>query len=92
MNMKFGDIFPGGAARARKPEHHGVVDRLPAASRSRALVASLGDGSRPASDFSARPASGPDTRTIAIAVGGRPEDRAKMVCSRGCIAYLCRSA
>ena len=27
----------------------------------------------------APPASGPDTRTMAIAVGGRPEDRAKMV-------------
>jgi hypothetical protein len=27
-------------------------------------------------------------RTTAIALGGRPEERAKMVCSRGCIAYL----
>src|SRR5437868_600932 len=27
-----------------------------------------------------------------IALGGRPEDRAKMVCSRGCIAYLPPSA
>ncbi|HEY0330482.1 MAG TPA: hypothetical protein VGC77_15465 [Rhodopseudomonas sp.] len=25
---------------------------------------------------------------IAIAEGGRPEDNAKMVCWRGCIAYL----
>ena len=24
---------------------------------------------------------------IAIALGGRPDDNAKMVCSRGCIAY-----
>ena len=37
---------------------------------------------------SAVPASGPETRTTAIADGGRPDDRAKMVCSRGCIAYL----
>src|SRR6202047_4809866 len=25
---------------------------------------------------------------MAIALGGRPDDSAKMVCSRGCIAYL----
>ena len=34
---------------------------------------------------------GPETRTMAIALGGRPDDRAKIVCSRGCIAYLCGS-
>jgi len=33
------------------------------------------------------PASGPDSRTMEIALGGLPDDRAKMVCSRGCIAY-----
>jgi hypothetical protein len=27
---------------------------------------------------------------MAIALGGRPDDSAKMVWSRGCIAYLCR--
>jgi hypothetical protein len=26
-----------------------------------------------------------------MALGGRPDDSAKMVCSRGCIAYLCPS-
>jgi hypothetical protein len=26
-----------------------------------------------------------------IALGGRPDDSAKMVCSRECIAYLCPS-
>jgi hypothetical protein len=25
---------------------------------------------------------------MAMALGGRPDDNAKMVCSRGCIAYL----
>jgi hypothetical protein len=27
-------------------------------------------------------------RTMEMALGGRPEDSAKMVCWRGCIAYL----
>jgi hypothetical protein len=30
----------------------------------------------------------PETRTMAIALGARPDDSAKMVWSRGCIAYL----
>jgi hypothetical protein len=34
------------------------------------------------------PANGPDNRTMAMALGGRPDDSAKIVCSRGCIAYL----
>ncbi|WP_249137356.1 hypothetical protein [Bradyrhizobium tropiciagri] len=34
------------------------------------------------------PAIGPDSLTMAIALGGRPEDNAKMVWSRGCIAYF----
>jgi hypothetical protein len=42
----------------------------------------------PASKVSAVPACGPDTRTMEIALGGRPDDSAKMVCSRGCIPYL----
>ncbi|WLA53103.1 MULTISPECIES: hypothetical protein [Bradyrhizobium] len=33
-------------------------------------------------------AIGPDSLMMAIALGGRPEDNAKMVWSRGCIAYL----
>ncbi|WP_225161938.1 hypothetical protein [Bradyrhizobium sp. BRP56] len=33
-------------------------------------------------------AIGPDNLTMAIALGGRPEDNAKMVWSRGCIAYF----
>lgn len=33
-------------------------------------------------------AIGPDSLTMAIALGGRPEDKAKMVWSRGCIAYF----
>ncbi|WP_229190438.1 hypothetical protein [Bradyrhizobium brasilense] len=33
-------------------------------------------------------AIGPDNLTMAIALGGRPEDNAKIVWSRGCIAYF----
>ncbi|WP_229185069.1 hypothetical protein [Bradyrhizobium oropedii] len=33
-------------------------------------------------------AIGPDSLTMAIALGGRPEDNAKMVWSRGCITYF----
>ncbi|WP_225642608.1 hypothetical protein [Bradyrhizobium australafricanum] len=33
-------------------------------------------------------AIGPDSLTTAIALGGRPEDNAKIVWSRGCIAYF----
>ncbi len=51
-------------------------------------MAIRGAGILPASSRSATFACGPDTRTIEIAVGGRPEDRAKIVWSRGCMAYL----
>ncbi|WP_246667484.1 hypothetical protein [Bradyrhizobium macuxiense] len=33
-------------------------------------------------------AIGPDSLTMAIALGGRPEDKAKMVWSRACIVYF----
>jgi hypothetical protein len=51
-------------------------------------VAIRGNGILPARAIKTAPAPGPDTRTIAIALGGRPEDNAKMVWSRGCMAYL----
>jgi hypothetical protein len=60
----------------------------PSASRNKARVAVRGDGTLPASEVSAAAACDPDTRTMAIALGARPDDSAKMVCSRGCIAYL----
>src|SRR5712691_10706030 len=61
------------------------------ASSSNARVAIRGIGILPASEVSAVPACGPDTRTMEMALGGRPDDSAKMVCSRGCIAYLFQS-
>jgi hypothetical protein len=61
------------------------------ASRNSTRVAILGVGSLPASEVIAVLACGPETRTMAMALGGRPDDNAKMVCSRGCIAYLSSS-
>ena len=77
MDVKFRDVLAGRAGRARKPQHHGIVDRLTV--RRRAAVPRRHPRRRdlPASDVSAGPACGPDTRTIAIALGGRPDDRAK---------------
>jgi hypothetical protein len=51
-------------------------------------VAIRGGGILPASAVTTGPACGPDTRTMAIALGGRPDDNAKMVWSRECMAYL----
>jgi len=59
--------------------------------RSSARIAIRGVGILPASETSAVRASGPDTRTMEMALGGRPDDSAKIVCSRGCIAYLPQS-
>ena len=59
-------------------------------SLSSARVAIRGDGIFPTSAVTTFPACGPETRTMAIALGGRPDDSAKMVWSRGCIAYLCK--
>ena len=69
----------------RAPPHRRSAGR--SASRSSTRVAIRGAGIFPASCLSAAPDCGPDTRTMAIALGGRPDDRAKMVWSRGCMAY-----
>jgi hypothetical protein len=57
-------------------------------SRNKTRVAVRAVGTLPASLVRVAPASGPETRTIAIALGTRPDDNAKIVCSLGCIAYL----
>ena len=88
MDLQLGDVLAGLARRPGKPQHQRLVDRLPggiAQQRARRL---RGSGSLPASASAHRPARGPDMRTTAIALGGRPEERAKMVWSRGCMAYL----
>ena len=79
MDVKFRDIFAGCAGRPRKPKHHRIVDRLPATSRNSARVAIRGIGIFPARDVSTDQAWAPETRTMAIAVGGRPDESAKMV-------------
>ena len=92
VDLQFGDVLAGRAGRPRKPEHHRLVDRLPLG------VAQQRPRRHPRRRHFAgqrrqrrlRPAD-PETRTTAIALGGRPDDSAKMVWSRGCIAYLCRS-
>src|SRR5258708_36266001 len=55
---------------------------------NRGRVGIRGTGICPGSEVSAKPACGPETLTMEIALGGRPDDSAKMVWSRGCIAYL----
>src|SRR5262245_11801470 len=51
----------------------------PARSRTRASAAWRGVGTRPIIVSSPNRAFGPDIRTTAIAAGGRPDDRAKIV-------------
>ena len=92
MDVKFGDVFAGRAGRSRKPEHDRIVDRLPVGVAKQRAGGHRGAGSLPASAVSTGPACGPETRTMAIALGGRPDDSAKMVWSRGCMAYLFPSA
>ena len=72
---------PVSLLRRRKPQRQALrrsSRRLPdrAAARS---AARRGSGTRPISFCSATPAFGPQTRTTAIAAGGRPEDSAKIV-------------
>ena len=93
MDVKFGDVLAGRAGRIREttaPPH-----RRSAAGWHRAAAAASPFAAaafcRPARSAPVRPAAR-DTRTMAIALGGRPDDSAKMVWSRGCIAYLFRSA
>ncbi len=88
MDVEFGDVFAGGAGGARKPEHHGIVDRPLAWSGQQGPRGHRGVGILPASAESTGPACGPETRTMAMALGARPLDSAKMVWSRGCMPYL----
>ena len=81
VELKLGHVLAGLAARAGKPERQRLVDRL--AGRGIAHVAPAPPCAAPARGRSAprarRAARGPEMRTTAIAAGGRPEERAKMV-------------
>ena len=79
MDVKFRDVFAGRAGRTRKPQHHRIIDRPLADIPKQRAVAIRGDGNLPARAVTIFPACGPETRTKAIALGGRPDDNAKMV-------------
>ena len=88
MDVKLRDVLAGGAGRSRKPQHHRIVDRPLADIMQQHPRHHPWSGKLARQRSKAVPACGPDTRTKAIALGRRPDDSAKMVCSRGCIAYL----
>ena len=81
VQLQLGDVLAGLAMRA--PGNHSAsassMVSLVAGSRTRASAAARGEGILPVSAFSAAPARGPEMRMTAIAAGGRPEERAKMV-------------
>ena len=79
MKVEFGGILAGFAARAGKPQHQRIVDRLAIGGIATA-PASPGAVPASAAPASERGASlRPATRTTAIAAGSRPDDSAKMV-------------
>ena len=59
MDVKFGDVLAGRAGRPRKPQHHRIVDRLPAAvaQQRRAWPSAAPASCPPASSAPARPAA-----------------------------------
>ena len=86
VQVQLGHVLAGLGVRPGKPEHQRLVEqRCRAGSRSRRSAARRGSGSLPPSASSASPARGPEMRTTAIAAGGRPEERAKMVDCAGSV-------
>ena len=79
MDVKFATSSP---VALSGPGNHSItassIGRWPT-SLSSTRVAIRGDGNLPASAVTTFPASGPETRTRAIALGSRPDDNAKMV-------------
>jgi len=69
------------------PRHHRSAEDT--ASRNNTRVATRGSGILAARRANAPRACESGHRTIAIALGGRPDERAKMVWSRECMIYLC---
>ena len=87
MQLQLGDVLAGLAVRRRKPQRQRFVDDLAErGSRMRARPALRGSGILTPSAVSASPARGPEMRTTAIAAGGRPEERAKMVSAFGILS------
>ena len=80
VQLQLGDVLAGLAVRPGKPQRQRLVDRFAAVRIAHAGERGLARLRQlPVSAFSASPARGPEMRTTAIAAGGRPEDRAKMV-------------
>ena len=82
MHLQLGHVLAGLAVRPRKPQHQRLVDHVAgsAGSRRRANVARRGSGTRPIRSSSGSiVAAGPEIRMTAIAAGGRPDERAKIV-------------
>ena len=90
MNLQLGRILAGLAVRRRKPQRQ-APRRSPRRSPDRAAApappCAAPERAQSASRARSR-ACGPETRTTAIAAGGRPEDKAKMV---GTITHSLRS-
>ena len=81
VQLQLGRVLAGLAVRPGKPQRQRLVDHLTAyadRARGRAPPGAARGGGRSA-PCSASPARGPEMRTTAIAAGGRPEERAKMV-------------
>ena len=90
VNLKFGNILTGLAGGPRKPQRQRLVDRFSPGriARKRPLPFAAPASSSAITALSAAPARGPEIRITAIAAGGWPDEKAKMVCSRGCIGLF----
>ena len=82
MQLQLGNVFAGLAVRPRKPQRQRFVDDFARRRIAHPGERGLARGGQAADQrLSASPARGPEMRTTAIAAGGRPEERAKMVSS-----------
>ena len=80
VQLQLGHVLAGLAVRGRKPQRQRLIDYLAARRIAHARDRRLARLGHAADHFSsATPRPGPETRTTAIAAGGRPEERAKMV-------------
>ena len=80
VQLQFGRVLAGLAVRSGEPQRQRLVDHLAGcriADAGKGRLARRGDFAGEA--LSASPARGPEMRMTAIAAGGRPEERAKMV-------------
>ena len=81
VQVQLGHVLAGLGVRPGQPQHQRLVEQRRSARHAQPPQRRRrGSGSLPLpSATSAWPAAGPDTRTTAIAAGGRPDESAKMV-------------